>query len=216
MALNAVQPQHAKDGYQPEHHEALQTLNLLSTDVHAAVPHLKGVLRTLEELAEAVSSRTPSTSAVVSTDMSRDNVCLSNRTGLNGAAAGPPILAVIIDSLSSLLFLHPDQQVIKGILLEGFLLLIKHPTGSTSWRILMLLQGRRAVAEKLPINATILIFVVSLTGLGVHRQIATHANNFMHLCHSSLGARHHLALSLIHRAIEESFHCRTNGPCKAA
>ncbi|CAL8471168.1 g10710 [Coccomyxa elongata] len=71
--------------------------------------------RTLEELAEAVSSRTPSTSAVVSTETSRDNGCSSNRAGLNGVAAGPPSLAVIIDSLSSLLFLHPEQQVLEFV-----------------------------------------------------------------------------------------------------
>lgn len=81
---------------------------------------MDSVLRTLEELAEAVSGRRPSTSAVASAETSRDDACPSNRTTLNGVAAGQPSLAVILDSLSSLLFLHPEQQVMGSPLsLEG-------------------------------------------------------------------------------------------------
>lgn len=71
--------------------------------------------RTIEELAEAVIGHRPSTSAVASAETSTDDACPGNRPGLNGIAAGQPSLAVILDSLTSLLFLHPEQQVLEFV-----------------------------------------------------------------------------------------------------
>ncbi|BDA46560.1 probable elongator complex protein 5 [Coccomyxa sp. Obi] len=71
--------------------------------------------RTLEELAEAVSGCRPSTSAVASAEISKDDVCSSNRASVSSAAAGQPCLAVIVDSLSTLLFMHPEQQVLEFV-----------------------------------------------------------------------------------------------------
>ncbi len=67
--------------------------------------------RALEELSEAVPLREPRQSGEGSEEPTTIRASTSGRPSDSSAAAAPTV-AVIIDSLSSLLFLHPEHKVI--------------------------------------------------------------------------------------------------------